>query len=282
MQIRRLVLAALIARNVPLRAETLQEFLRTHGIPTSSVPGYALSQTVLPGPFAQSAGLAVAAWSLPGSMAGTWPLHLIRLDKLSGATTDGKVRLRADDICAGALLDIQLVAGFALLQTHINPSAGCLLVVDPALRLRHTFYGFAPEEVELGRVVLTENMIHFAPVHPERLQVADLASGETRELYPLKDDPLRAQLARQNAASMPSAEVCARMNDPCQPGLFDETIVALASNNRGRFAIVVDQEAEHRIVDEAPTKTVAEQSVLYIYQRAAAGWTWCEFLLSPH
>jgi hypothetical protein len=27
---------------------------------------------------------------------------------------------------------------------------------------------------------------------------------------------------------------------------------------------------------------VAEQSVLYIYQRAAAGWTWCEFLLSPH
>lgn len=276
MRIRHLVVVALLACSMPLHAATLRELLKAHGISTSSVPAYALSQSAPTDRFAQSNGSVVVAWSLPGSAAGTWPLHLIRKDRKSGLTTVGEVRLATEDICAGALNGIQLIGEFLLLETHITPSASCALVVDRSLQLRHELYGFGAREVEPGRILLVENMIHFAAVHPERLEIADLASGQTAELYPLENDPLRATLVRGHAAHMPAAEVCARMNDPCSPELFDESIFVLATDQSGYFAMAVKQEAVHRFVEEAPAKTVAVQSVLYIYRHAAAGWAWCE------
>jgi hypothetical protein len=206
---------------------------------------------------------------------------MIRMNRQSGTTMIGALQLRGNGVCAGQPGDISLVSGLILLDDEISPSAACLLVVDPELRLSHTLYGFNPEEVEPGHVVLTENMIHFAPVHAERLQFADLVSGRTRELYPPQGDRLRAELAGRNQATMPSEEVCARLDDPCDSELFDETVGAFATNRRGRFAVVVNQTAEHSYAEGEPPKITAEQSVLYIYQHAASGWTWCESLVTP-
>lgn len=271
-----IAVAALFACSIPLRPETLQEFLNAHGISTRSLSSADLAQVVVPAGFAESPQWSVAAWSLPGTAVGTWPLHLIRVDRESGATVHGDIQIAADDACAGSLVDVQLVGQFTLLSTNISPSAECLLVVDASLRLRHTLYGFGAEEVEPGRIVLIEDMVHFAAVHPERMQLADLATGKTTELYPPKDDALRTQLARRNAAAMPSREVCVRMNDPCEANLFDETIGPLATDHQGRFALVVEQEAEHPLRDGEPPKTTAEQWVVYIYQHRGPRWTWCE------
>lgn len=276
MRIRWIAVVALFAFCAALHAETLQDFLSAHGIPTASLSSSELKQVIVSGVSAETAALTVAAWSLPGSAVGTWPLHLIRMDRQSGATTAGQIQLSADDVCAGALLDFRVVGDFTLIGTHISPSAGCILVVDASLRLRHTLYGFGAEEVEPGRIVLTEDMVHFAAVHPERLQLADLATGKTTELYPPGDDALRAQLARRNAASMPPPEACASMNDPCRADLFDESIGPLATDRRGRFAMVVEQEAQHRVVNGEPPKATAQQWVLYIYQHRGPSWTWCE------
>jgi hypothetical protein len=82
-------------------------------------------------------------------------------------------------------------------------------------------------------------------------------------LQPRLEQTIKAQLIRRrNAASMPPAAICARMNNACKVDLFDETIAALASDKRGRFAVVVNQEAAHAIVNEAPPEIAAAQSVL--------------------
>ncbi|HVU00060.1 MAG TPA: hypothetical protein VHE33_21355, partial [Acidobacteriaceae bacterium] len=275
-----LAVTVFVLCSVSLRAQTLREFLTEYKIPTSSVPGPALSQHIVPGAIAQSSRYAFVSWSLPGAALRTWPLHLVRMNRQTRATKTGELRLKTDDVCAGPLVDIRLVEDFVLVATDINPSAQCLLVLDPSLRLRQTLYGFEPQEVEPGRIVMIESMIHFAAVHPERLQFVDLATGQTSELYPPKDDALRAELAKRNEAGMPAHAICEQNNDPCDPKLFDETLGPFATNGRGRFAMLADQEADH-VTASGEDQTIARQSVVYLYQRAGAGWNWCESRLTP-
>jgi len=280
MRWRDIAITVLLLCSMGLPAQTLREFLTEYKIPTSSVPGAALSQSIVPGTITQSSRWAVVSWSLPGAALRTWPLHLVRMNRQTGATSTGELRLRKDDVCAGSLLDITLVEDFVLVGTNINSSAQCLLVLDSSLRVRKTLYGFEPQEVEPGRIVLIENMIHFAAVHPERLQFVDLASEQTRELYPPKDDALRADLAKRNEAGMPAHEICEQNNDPCDPKLFDETLGPFATDGRGRFAMLVDQEADH-VTASGEDQAIAKQRVLYVYQRTGAGWAWCESRLTP-
>jgi len=280
MRWRSLAVTAFLFCSVGLRAQTLREFLTQYKIPASSVPSAALTQNIVPGAITQSPRWLVVSWSLPGAALRTWPLHLVRMDRKTRATKSGELRLGADDNCAGSLPDITLADDFVLVATHINPSAQCLLVLDSTLRLRQTLDGFEPTEVEPGRVVLIESMVHFSAVHPERLQFADLASGQTSELYPPKDDALRAELAKRNEAAMPAHEVCAQNNDPCDPKQFDETLGPFATDGRGRFAMLVDQEADH-VTASGEDQAIAKQSAVYLYQHAAAGWRWCESRLTP-
>lgn len=275
MRILLLTITAVLTCGAQLSGQTLREFLTQYEIPTSSLPAVALSQKVVPGGIARSNRYIFASWALSGAALRTWPLHVIRVNRQTRATKTGELRLRTGDVCAGSLVDVTLVDDFVLVATDINPSAQCLLVLDSSLQVRQTLYGFEPQEVEPGHIVMIESMIHFAPVHPERLQLVDLTNGKTSELYPPKDDALRAQLAARNEARMPAHEVCAQNNDPCDPKLFDETLGPFAADGRGRFAMLVDHEADH-VTTSGEDQTIAKQSVLYLYQHTGAGWQWCE------
>lgn len=271
--------AAVLFGGAPLSGQTLREFLAEYRIPTSSVPSTALGQKVLPGTIAQSPRWLVVSWSLPGAAMRTWPLHLIRMNRQTGVAQAGELRLNGSDACAGSLVGITLVDDFVLVETHVNPSAECVLVLDPSLRLRLTLHGFEPRAVEPGRIVLIESMLRSAAVHPERLQWVDLASGKMSELYPPKDDPFRTQIMERSQARMPAREVCAQNNDPCDPKLFDETLGPFATDGHGRFAMVVDQESDHG-TSGGQDQTIAKQSALYLFEHRDAGWFWCESQLS--
>jgi hypothetical protein len=181
-----------------------------------------------------------------------------------------------DDMCGGSVLGFDFFGVYTLVSTHINPSAGCLLILDTDLKLVHTLYGFDPVEVAPEGIVIIENMIHFAPVHPERLQFADLATGKMQELYPPKGDVLRAKLARENKREMPSHDTCARMDDPCNPQLFDEDILSLTSDGKGQFAFIATQFANHATQADTPPETVTSQAVFYLYKLVQGSWRYCE------
>ncbi len=142
----------------------------------------------------------------------------------SGPSSPGrkgpKIVFYADDVsndCGRQPDGISFIEEFIVLSSSLTPSAECLQLFDKKLQLHSTLYGFGPVLVAPGQIVMIENMIHFAPVHPERLQLVDLHSGAIQELYPPKNDQAREHLAGEHARHMPSKELCMSMNDPCAP-----------------------------------------------------------------
>jgi hypothetical protein len=215
----------------------------------------------------------VLAFSDPG---GLGSLQLIRFNKATGALFQTHLKRDKTDVCSGSVLELHLVGNFTLVSTHISPSAECLLVLDAKFELLQTLYGFRPRQVAPNQIVLIEDMIHFAPVHPERLQLGDLSRRTTLELYPPAGDVLREQFSQQHAKHMPPPQTCQRMNDPCSPALFDEDIRTIFADGNGRFALLVDQSASHVTLEDQQADLVLSQTVLYVYQRAQSGWLYCE------
>jgi hypothetical protein len=253
-------------------AETLKQVLLAKQIPITSFQESELNQNVqsLAAIHNETVFLAYNAEPFVG------PIHLAAYDRKSDAMLRSDLQVDRTDVCYRGAVEVSFVAEFILLSTSVSPSAECLFVLDDKLQRRQTLYGFSPVEVAPEQIVLIEDMIHFAPVHPERLQLADLRSGATEELYPPKNDLLRAELAREHAKHMPSEQTCARMNDPCEPDEFDEDISMLGTDGKGRFALIASRSANHATKEEEPLETVAAQTVLYIYQRDRDGWRYCQ------
>ena len=149
-----------------------------------------------------------------------------------------------------------------------------MLVVSKDLKLVNTLYGFDEHQVGPGQVVYIENMIHFAAQHPERLRLADLRTGETNELYPIKGDSLRAQFVELHAQHMPDKEDCQQNNDPCNPSIFDETIDFLPSDQAAGFRIRVTREGRDAVVE------IPFQQADYNFQQRKNQWYYCSRELS--
>jgi hypothetical protein len=194
-------------------------------------------------------------------------------------STNGKLlksTVHESEPCSGALWDMTKIDDHLLISTNISPSASCVLVLNKKLAQTQILYGFGPERVGQNQIVLTDNMIHFAPVHPERLEFVDLRRRSTSQLYPPKGDSLRARLIRENAEHMPSHQICMQMNDACDPKLFDESIDDFATNGQDHFALLVTQLATHAVPPGEPAAKAGPQWVIYIYTREIGGWKYCE------
>jgi len=119
-----------------------------------------------------------------------------------------------------------------------------------------------------------EDQVHFAPQHPSRLAVADLRSAKAQELYPSKNDPLRAAFAALHRRHMPSLADCQQANDPCDPSVYDEDI-EFVDTHADEFRIRVTRRAEHGWVTKDAVVEVPFQMATYTYRRVAGGWKYC-------
>ena len=187
-------LIALLGMVAACDGQTLKQLLLSQQIPTDSFSAAELAETV------------------QGAMAGNSQRHILAYQKLEGEqlsgppilierSKSGSALLRShgdvDEECTGSVVDLSFIGSFTVLATHINPSAGCLLIYDQYLTLHATLFGYAPVEVDRNFILIQENAIHFAPMHPVRLQSLDLLHGDPRELYPLAADPLRQRRAAE-------------------------------------------------------------------------------------
>jgi hypothetical protein len=204
------------------------------------------------------------------------PRVLVSFDKKSGMVKRSEIPDEPTKMCGSSVGDLRANDEFILVETHINPSAACTLIFDDQLKLQKTLYGFGAELVAPAQVIMIEDMVHFAPVHPERLQLVDLHKWTDSELYPPKGDILRRKLIAAHAAKMPSEADCTAHNESCEAAIFDEEIRAFHSSGRGRFAFIAHQSASHMMKDGDAPETVAAQTVLYVYQQKGAGWTYCQ------
>ena len=257
-------------------AETLEQLLMTEKIPLRSFRVDELKQSVNGATQSDQSKIVVAYRTFNPDNIFVGPPQVIRYEKVSGQIEQRRLPIGETDGCAGAPDEVAFVDEFILVSISISPSAECTFVLNQRLVLHQILYGFRAARIAPGRIVLIEDMIHFAPVHPERLQVVDLRSGKTAELYPSLGDALRQQLTHENAQKMPPQATCREMNDPCSPGQFDEDIRSLASDGNGKLALIVVQSVSHALEKEQPPETMASQTALYLYQYVSSGWQYCE------
>jgi len=273
-----LLLGASLLLSAPSRAETLREVLQQNNIPATTLAATALDARVSSGAAAQSGDWSYVAYpSVAADETLGPPLHVVAYNRATQKLLYRAVAAQeTSDECFGAVWDIHGQGGFFLVTTHINPSALCTVVLDADLRVRQSLVGWPVAPLGPNQVLLEEDEVHFAPVHPLRLEVAALDSVREKEVYPPDGDPLRAAFSRDLRQHLPPQSWCQEHDHPCDPGQFDEGIAGDAASDAAgaQFAFVVTYDATS-FGDEAD-RLVGTRSTLYVYRKTAKGWAYCQ------
>ena len=273
----RFVLASiLMCAAAVCRAQTLQDELQKAGIPTSSFTNDELVQGVNAASARNGDSVYFTYMRVDANNAFSGSPEAVRYETVSGKVVHTEFAIRNERICCGSPLGISFTRNYALFEFHLSPSAGAVIVADSQLKPVAVLYGFGVHEVAPDEVIFTENMVHFAPAHPERIVFADLRTGAAREIYPPKGDALRTTFARDHEAKMPPQEVCAKMNDPCSPDDYDEGVEVSSGDGPDRLTMLVSRDASHGLREGELPDTVLSAKALYVYERRKEGWFYCE------
>ncbi len=274
-------IAALLFAALPCRAQTtLREQLRSAGILADSFSKAELDE-IVDGVKASNAQYVFFAYlRTEGDRLTGYP-RLVRYDQTSGTILRSDLKFDEKDQCCGAPDGIQFLDNNLLLSFHYNPSASTLLVLDQNLQTVEIMYGFDVERVAPHQLIMTEGMMHFAPIHAERLQFVDLGTGATQELYPPMNDALRVAFNAKNKKLMPPDDICHSFeNDYCDPAMYDEGVTTIGTDGNGRFALVAGWNSSHVTSKGGDPVDIASESVLYLYEQGKDGWLYCEQELS--
>jgi len=172
MKILAVLLAVLLIAPACL-ADTLRHLLVNQGIPLSSFQESELQENVEELMVSDAKSTVLTYWVLKDKQLPS-PLSFVIYDRPSGLVLRKDLQLSESNDCGRQPDGISFIEEFIVLSSSLTPSAECLQLFDKKLQLHSTLYGFGPVLVAPGQIVMIENMIHFAPVHPERLQLVDL------------------------------------------------------------------------------------------------------------
>lgn len=248
MRIAHFAFAILSASVAPrLHSETLADVLATHKLSANLLPKSEGERHITS--FAVSADnrpFLLAYYDDDGS--GTLPalLHVLRYDikrgKLRSVDLRGKETQTASapklphavsENCLGSALSISEHSGFIFIDTHITPSAGCVLVLHSDLTYSNELYGWVL--ANMGTDILVEgSMIHFASTHPAKLFLYEPRRKRSLPVYPLSSDVARQRFSAELQKLLPTNDWCAENNNPCDPENFTTDIENIQSDERER------------------------------------------------
>lgn len=210
-------------------------------------------------------------WDLPSGRLED-PLRVLTFNRQTEEWKSTQLMLGSDQIghseCTGSVLSAHALPNVFLLDTHINPSAGCLLILEHNLAFRNALYGWYLAAVGDTQIVFQRSEVHFAPVHPTELALYDLKTNRETSLFPRKPfQRVRAEYAAKLGDFYRThQEWCKENNDPCDAESVDSTL-------EGEVAISVPQHAlafvisYDRIQDSAGPvqKPEGPGKVVYVY-----------------
>jgi hypothetical protein len=170
--------------------------------------------------------------------------------------------------CLGSVLSITEFQGLYLLNTHLNPSAGCILILTRDLQWKTSLYGWFLAGLGKNRILYHRSQIHFAAAHPMEMGMYDLATGRDATLFPPKQaTPIRTELTQRLGEFFAAhQDWCNVNNHPCDPGWFDSALFGdvATSSEQDAVAFVVSYGAiQYFSGDKPPTGPTA---VLYVYR----------------
>src|SRR5215472_319244 len=219
---------------------------------------------------------AIAYYLDDGSGSLNPPLFVDRFDKKnkqwqSAALPDAQTKSPSiDDNCFGSIMNIKASGGRLFLDTHINPSAGCLLVLSSDLKLDASLYGWLMGQLGADLFIYQRSEVHFAPVHPTEIALYDLRSSRDEAIFPPKALTVirQARTAHLREFYKSNAEWCQKNNDPCDPESFDSSLEGevATSDSESAAAFLISYE-QIQLVEGNLQKPSGPKDVLYVYRR---------------
>lgn len=255
--------------------QTLRGVLDAKSLPITGAKLANLEKEITGGAeFDDSNQFAIAYYLDDGSGGLNPPLFVDRYDKKkedwqSGTLFEPQTKAGDLDACLGSILAIKASGGRLFLDTHINPSAGCLLVLSHDLKLEANLYGWLLSQLGSDLLIYHRSEVHFAPVHPAEIAVYDLRSKRDVTIFPPKTPTAireaRTTQLREFYKSNP--EWCKKNDDPCVPEEFDsevqETIATSEANSALAFLVSYEQ---IQLVEGDVQKPSGPKDVLYVYR----------------
>jgi len=176
---------AILVLSTPAAAqtETLRQVLGRYQLPGLPPPAFPdLNRAVTGYAIENAPDLFVIAYFLVGAD----PRALddsLRVAAFEGATGTW-TRAALDRGVKGSVLAIRHTALQIFLDTHLNPSAGILVVLSRALQPVAELEGWLLRTLPAGVVLYHRNQVHFASTHPVELWTWNAVDGRDRLLYP--------------------------------------------------------------------------------------------------
>jgi len=203
------------------------------------------------------------------------PLHILRYERktrlwekaeIGNAPEAGAVA----DPCYGSVLDVRAFGDGLVIETHINPSAGCALVVSRELKLAASLDGWVLGEFSGGTLLYHRSQVHFATVHPAEIAVFDLKSKKDLVIFPPKTETLvrRNLTAELGEYFKTHRDYCAKANDPCDPRIFDSDLDGKPAIDDRDHALAFSISYELQGYGQDENKPAGPASVIYVYRNA--------------
>ena len=249
----------LAAEKLPLDAETL------HNLDAKISSGAELNDTQQ---------FVIAYYLLDSTGQLNPPIYVGLYDRGARRWRSGEIRAGAakeggaDDNCFGSVLAIAAFSDFYALETHINPSAGCEIILSRDLKVKASLYGWIVGHFGDGGIVYHRSQVHFATVHPAEIAIYDPATEKEFNIFPHPPfQEIRLQLTEKLREFYKSRQdYCQKADDPCDPQEFDSSLEGkvITDDREHAMAFVISYELQGFGQDEH--KPAGPSEVVYVYR----------------
>ena len=280
---------AFIACGIPgFAAQTLADTLRAASVATGLFSETELAEKITS--YASSGGnpFLLAWYTDDGSGFLRLPLHVIRYDRDAGDLRRGDLRDGDPGIgalsqtrfpldCVGSAIQIHEHGDTIYIDTHINPSAGCVIALSSStMAFKAPLPGWLLGFIGSDRAILQGNEIHFMSVHPLHIEIFDVKRNRSVQVYPYKDDPERRKFSHLIEPHI-SQKWCMEANAQCDPANFDTTLEGevIVNEAAGVFGFLAKFDANG--FGDAAGREVAPRTVAYVFRERGGNWDHQEF-----
>lgn len=167
--------------------------------------------------------------------------------------------------CLGSAT-IRSIRGFLLVNTHLTPSASCLLILTPELHLTKALSGWNIAMIG-STLVYERSEIHFAPTHPLRITAYDLETGRELDIFPPAQDPLRTDFQRRLSVAADS-DWCREHNSHCDPKQMSVNLAGNPATNAKGSALAFAVHFESEGFGPEADADIGAETYYYVFKLA--------------
>lgn len=271
----RVLVLLLLCGIATLAAETLGDALRAAKVPTEQFPASDLGGKITSSAVSTDDPFLLVYYDDDGSGLLQPPLRVIRYERATGNLRRADLRNGIPENCLGSAVDIIERSGMLYIGTHINPSAGCLIVLSPKLAFKTALSGWLLEFIG-PYAIWRRSEVHFMSVHPMHIAVFDTGRNQSTDLFPYKDDSQRQEFSRL-IEPLISDKWCMNHNAQCDADNFDADLQGdvIVNEQAGLFGFLARFDAAgfgDRSEERVPPRTVA-----YLFRERGGRWEHREF-----